>query len=82
MPNPVVISISEFVEPRDRGEICVTVGAQVIARKSNIPLYGDSSVIVEFIKARADALRPHLAGGVVFENVDAVVAERVRGLLG
>jgi hypothetical protein len=81
MPNPIVISISEFVEPRDYGEICVTVGSNLIARKSNIRLYGDSSVIVEFIKTRAEALRPHLAGGVVFENVDPEVAEKVRGLL-
>jgi hypothetical protein len=82
MSSPIVISIFEFVEPRDRGEVTVTVAARVIARKSNIPLYGDSSVIVEFIKDRADALRPYLDEGVVFENVDPAVAERVRRLLG
>jgi hypothetical protein len=82
MTSPIVISISEFVEPRDRGEITVTVADRVIARKSNIPLYGDSSVIVEFIEERTEALRPYLAEGVVFDNVDPAVAERVRRLLG
>ena len=75
-----MISISEFIEPRDRGEVCVTVGGKVIARRSNIPLYGDGATVVGFIKEYLDSLAPHLSGGVVFENVDSALAERVRAL--
>jgi hypothetical protein len=36
----LLISIFEYIEPHDRGEICITLGHTVIARKSNIPRTG------------------------------------------
>lgn len=82
MRSEVIISISEFVEPRDRGEISIRAGNRVIARKSNIALFGDRSVIMDFVGQQLEALKPHLADGLVFENVDPVVQEHIKRLLG
>jgi hypothetical protein len=81
MKYPLVISISEFVEPRDHGEICVTLGEKTIARKSNISLYGSCSLVTEFIADYAEVFRQNLDGGLKFENVDPDLVERITKML-
>ena len=81
MTTPVTISITEFIEPRDRGEITISAGSSLIARKSNISLFGDSSVIVQFVSEKTEAIKPHLNNGLVFKNVDPIVQERIKRLL-
>jgi hypothetical protein len=39
-------------------------------------------VIVDFVGQQLVALKPHLADVLVFENVDPVVQERIKRLLG
>jgi hypothetical protein len=36
----LLISIFDYIEPRNRGKICITLSHTVIARKSNIPRTG------------------------------------------
>jgi hypothetical protein len=75
----LVISISEQIEPRDRGEICITLGQTVIARKSNIPLYGTHlDSLVAFV-ADAMAKRPELTGAELrFDNVSEALAVQIK----
>ncbi|NBT11442.1 MAG: hypothetical protein EBS47_10905 [Betaproteobacteria bacterium] len=75
----VLIAISEFVEPRDFGEIVISIGERVLARKSNVPLCGaDPDLVLAFVRRSAAEIRA-LRGnsGVVFENVDEVLQEKI-----
>lgn len=80
--SKVLIAISEFVEPRDFGEVVISVDDRVLARKSNIPLYGpDAGVVLEFVRDKMDTLRRFGATDVAFENVDPRLRERILRLL-
>ena len=84
MPNKprVLIAISEFVEPRDFGEVVISVDDRVLARKSNIPLYdADPGVVLDFVQGRVDRIRELGEVEVVFENVDAGLREQLFQLL-
>jgi hypothetical protein len=75
----LLISIFEQIEPRDRGEICITLGHTVIARKFNIPLYGTHLDSVVAFVADAVAQRPELKGAELrFDNVCEALAVKIR----
>jgi len=83
MPNKpcLLISIDEFVEPRDFGEITVSYAGRVLARKSNVPLYGDPQSIRTFIAANMSTIRSLGEVEVAFENVSEGVRQHILGLL-
>lgn len=84
MPNKtkVLIAISEFIEPRDFGEVVISAGDRVLARKSNIPLYGsDPGVVLEFVRGKVEKIRELGEVDVGFENVDVGLRERILRLL-
>ncbi|MEK0418708.1 MAG: hypothetical protein RI949_2714 [Pseudomonadota bacterium] len=79
----VIISISEFIEPRDFGEIAITCAGRVLARKSNVPLYGaNPNAALEFMEEKIAKIRDLGDVELVFENVDEGLRSRILALLG
>jgi hypothetical protein len=78
----VHISISEFIEPRDFGEIAITCAGRVLARKSNVPLYGaNPQAVLGFMDDKIPKIRELGYVELVFENVDEGLKSRILALL-
>ncbi len=79
----VIISISEFIEPRDFGEIAITCAGRVLARKSNVPLHGiDPQAMLAFMEDKIAKIRELGDVELVFENVDEGLRMQIMALLG